>query len=101
MADRAAAQSAGAGYGAYLGSIPDMTSNPGGVRLMGIRKDSPADLGGLRAGDIITRIGPQPVPDLQAMTNALRSFKPGDAAEIKVLREGRELTLKVTFGRRD
>ena len=101
MADRAAAQSAGAGYGAYLGSIPDMTSSPGGVRLMGIRKDSPADLGGLRAGDIITRIGPQPVPDLQAMTNALRSFKPGDAAEIKVLREGRELTLKVTFGRRD
>lgn len=101
MADRASAQSAGSSYGAYLGSIPDMTSSPGGVRLMGVRKESPADKGGLRAGDIITRIGDQPVPDLQAMTNALRSFKPGDTTEIEVLREDRPVTLKVTFGTRD
>ena len=101
MADRAAAQDAGSSYGAYLGSIPDMTSSPGGVRLMGVRKDSPADRAGLRAGDVITRIGDQGVPDLQAMTNALRSFKPGDTTEIVVIRDDRPLTLKVTFGKRD
>ena len=89
------------GYGAYLGSIPDMTSSPGGVKLMGVRKDSPADKAGLRAGDVITRIGKADVPDLQAMTNALRSFAPGDATEIAVQRGDSTLTLQVTFGRRN
>lgn len=97
MADRNAATS---GYGAYLGSIPDMTSSPGGVRLMGVRKDSPADKAGLRAGDIITRIGKVDIPDLQAMTNALRTFEPGDEAEITVQRGDATLTVQVTFGRR-
>jgi hypothetical protein len=98
MADRNAVTS---GYGAYLGSIPDMTSSPGGVRLMGVRKDSPADQAGLRAGDIITRIGKVEVPDLQAMTNALRSFAPGDKTEIVIQRGDTALTVQVTFGRRD
>ena len=89
------------GYGAYLGSIPDMTSSPGGVKLMGVRKDSPADKAGLRAGDVITRIGKADVPDLRAMTNALRSFAPGDATEIAVQRGDSTLTLQVTFGRRN
>ncbi len=99
MADRNAAVTSG--YGAYLGSIPDMTSSPGGVRLMGVRKDSPADKAGLKAGDIITRIGKVEVPDLQAMTNALRSFGPGDEAEIAVQRGDSTLTVQVTFGRRN
>ena len=89
------------GYGAYLGSIPDMTSSEGGVKLMGVRKDSPADKAGLRAGDVITRIGKSDIADLQAMTNALRSFAPGDATEIAVQRGDSTLTVQVTFGRRN
>jgi hypothetical protein len=89
------------GYGAYLGSIPDMTSSEGGVKLMGVRKDSPADKAGLRAGDVITRIGKSDIADLQAMTNALRSFAPGDATEIAVQRGDSTLTVHVTFGRRN
>jgi hypothetical protein len=101
MADRSdSSATMSSGYGAYLGSIPDMTSSPGGVRLMGVRKDSPADKAGLRAGDIITRIGRQDVADLQAMTNALRSFQPGDTAEIAVRRGDDSLTMQVTFGKR-
>ena len=26
----------GSGYGAYLGTIPDMTGSPGGVRIVGV-----------------------------------------------------------------
>ena len=99
MADRSAAVTSG--YGAYLGSIPDMTSSPGGVRLMGVRKDSPADQAGLRAGDVITRIGKVDVPDLQAMTSALRTFEPGDKTEIAIQRGDSALTVQVTFGRRN
>jgi S1-C subfamily serine protease len=68
---------------------------------MGVRKDSPADKAGLRAGDVITRIGKSDIADLQAMTNALRSFAPGDATEIAVQRGDSTLTVHVTFGRRN
>jgi hypothetical protein len=90
----------GAGYGAYLGTIPDMTDNPGGVRITGMRGGSPAEAGGLKAGDIIIRIGAHEVPDLQGMTDALRTYKPGEEVEIVVRRDGQPVTLKVTLGRR-
>src|SRR5215210_7211166 len=72
------------GYGAYLGTVPDMTGSPGGVRLVGVRAGSPAEKAGLRGDDIITRIGAMDTPDLQAMTEALRSHKPGELVEIVV-----------------
>jgi S1-C subfamily serine protease len=68
---------------------------------MGVRKDSPADKAGLRAGDVITRIGKADIADLQAMTNALRSFAPGDRTDIAVQRGDSTLTVQVTFGRRN
>jgi len=86
------------GYGAYLGTIPDMTDNPGGVRLVGVRAGSPAEKAGLRGDDIITRIGTMDVTDLQAMTDALRSHKPGDTVEIVIRRGSEVTTLKATLG---
>ncbi len=88
------------GYGAYLGSIPDMTENPGGVRLTGVRAGSPADQAGLRAGDILVRIGDHPVADLQGMTDALRAHEPGDAVLVEFRRDGAVHRVTVTLGRR-
>jgi hypothetical protein len=88
------------GYGAFLGSIPDMSTNPGGVALSGVRSGSPAETGGLKAGDVITRIGTHLVPDLQAMTDALRAYAPGDTVEIVYRREGTERRTQVVLGRR-
>jgi hypothetical protein len=88
------------GYGAYLGTIPDMTDSPGGVRLVGVRAGSPAEQAGLRGDDIITRIGDMNVPDLQAMTTALRSHKPGDRVDIVVRRGAATTTLHATLGQR-
>jgi hypothetical protein len=92
--------SATPGYGAYLGTIPDMTGNPGGVRLTGVRPGSPAEQAGLRRDDIITRIGEMEVPDLEAMTVALRSHKAGDVVEIAIRRDGVEVLLTATLGTR-
>jgi hypothetical protein len=89
-----------AGYGAYLGSIPDMTDNPGGVRLSGTRAGSPAEQAGLKAGDILVRIGSHDVPDLQAMTEALRSHQPGDEVELVFRRDGQEMKTRVVLGKR-
>jgi hypothetical protein len=86
------------GYGAYLGTVPDMTGAPGGVRLVGVRAGSPAEKAGLRGDDIITRIGRTETPDLQAMTDALRSHKPGEVVEILVRRGAGVTTLQATLG---
>jgi S1-C subfamily serine protease len=75
-----------------------MTGTPGGVRLVGVRAGSPAEKAGLRGDDIITRIGSTETPDLQAMTDALRSHKPGEVVEILVRRGARVTTLQATLG---
>jgi hypothetical protein len=91
---------ASSGYGAYLGTVPDMSENPGGVRLTGVRAGSPAEQAGLRGNDIIVQIGEMPVTDLQTMTDALRSHRPGDVVEIRFVRDGQEQRVTVTLGSR-
>jgi hypothetical protein len=86
------------GYGAYLGTVPDMTDSPGGVRLLGVRAGSPAEKAGLRGDDIITKIGNMDVTDLQAMTAALRSHEPGDTVDIVIKRGTQVTTLRATLG---
>lgn len=95
-----AAGAAGAGSGAYLGTVPDFTPVERGVKLGGITAGSPADKGGLKAGDVILAIGTHEVPDLQGMTDALAAFKPGDATTVTVLRGAERLRLQVTLGSR-
>lgn len=93
--------SSGRGRDVYLGSIPDMSA-PGtpGVRLTGVRADSPADKAGLESGDIIVEFDGKPVKDLYAYTDALQARKPGDTVKIVVLREGTRIELTATLGRR-
>ncbi|MBP2646508.1 MAG: peptidase [Gemmatimonadetes bacterium] len=96
----AAGQAQTPGYGAYLGTVPDMAGDVTGVKLSGVRPGSPAEKAGLQRDDIITRIGDMQVNDLQAMTDALRSHKPGDVVPITVQRDGKPLTVTVTLGAR-
>jgi hypothetical protein len=91
---------ASGGYGAYLGTIPDFTPVPDGVKLSGVRAGSPAERAGLRGGDVLVRLGDDEVHDLQGMTNALRAHKPGDTVRVDVLRDGARLTLTATLGTR-
>jgi len=90
-----------AGTSAYLGSIPDMgATEVTGVRLTGVRAESPADKAGLKAGDIIVELGGKPVKDLYAYTDALYAHQPGDTVDIVVLRGGERVTVRATLGRR-
>ena len=85
----------------YLGTVPDMgASEIKGLRLTGVRVGSPADLGGLKAGDVIVELGGVAVKDLYSYSDALYSHKPGDVVKIVVLRGGDRLELSVTLGRR-
>lgn len=93
-------QNVAGGYGAWLGTIPDMSSSPGGVRLNGVRSGSPAERAGIKAGDILVQIGDHEFTDLYGMTDALRAYKPGDQVKIVVLREGERVELTATLGQR-
>jgi hypothetical protein len=89
------------GSNTYLGSVPDMAAGDvPGLRLTGIRPGSPADSGGLKAGDIIVEFDGKPVTDLYTYTDALYARQPGDMVHIVVLRGGDRITLNVTLGRR-
>ncbi len=89
------------GKQAYLGTVPDMgASETKGLRLAGVRPGSPADLGGLEAGDVIVELGGVVVKDLYSYSDALYAHKPGDVVRIVVLRGTQRVELSVTLGKR-
>ena len=90
----------GPGYGAYLGTIPDFSPVEYGVLLGGVREGGPADLAGLRKGDIIVRMGDVEVDDLYALTDALRKYRPGDEVEIEYARGGERRVTTAVLTRR-
>jgi hypothetical protein len=90
----------GGGYGAWLGTVPDFQPVERGVLIGGVTAGSPGDVAGLRKGDILIRLGTHDVKDLQAFTDALRSYQPGDEIDVVVIRDGREVRLRAVLGRR-
>ena len=89
------------GSNVYLGTIPDMASSDvPGLRLTGVRAGSPADKGGLVAGDIIVGFAGRVVKDLYSYSEALYAHKPGEEVEVVYLRGGERRTTKVTLGTR-
>src|SRR5690348_12407328 len=89
------------GSNVYLGSIPDMSGgDEAGLRLSGVRAGSPADVAGLKAGDLIVAFGGKPVKDLYSYSDALYAHKPGDKVEVVFIRNGERLTTTVTLGTR-
>jgi hypothetical protein len=86
--------------GTYLGSIPDFTPVPRGVKISGVTPNSPAAAAGLQGGDVIVGMGAMEVADLQGLTDALRAHKPGQTVPVRVLRAGKDVSLQVTLGAR-
>ena len=92
----AAPESGGSsGYGPYFGSIPDFAEPPKGVRFADVRDGSPAGVAGLKAGDIMVGFDGKDVGNLMDFTVLLRQKKPGDEVEVKVLRAGQTMAVKV------
>lgn len=101
-APRPQASTGGSGYGAYLGTIPDMSGGgvSDGVRITGVRAGSPAEQAGLQGGDVITAIGDKHIANLYDMTDALRSHQPGDTVVIVSRRDGAERRATTVLGKR-
>jgi S1-C subfamily serine protease len=79
----------------YFGSIPDFGTEAAGYAISGVAPGSPADKGGMKGGDVIVQMGKQKIGSLDDFDLALRNFKAGDQVDITVMRESKEVTLKV------
>jgi aminopeptidase YwaD len=80
--------------------VPDFAYSGAGVRAEGITDGSPAARAGLQPGDVILRLGDQPVASLQDYSTVLRTLKPGDTVTVVVRRGEKELRLEVTLAER-
>jgi hypothetical protein len=81
---------------AYIGSIPDYSTEVAGVKLSGVRGGSPAEKGGIQGGDVIVEFGAQKVKNIYDYTYALDAVKIGQVVNVVVLRDGKRVELKVT-----
>jgi hypothetical protein len=84
------------GFRVYLGTIPNYAESNDGLRLDGVREDSPASKAGLKAGDRITRMAGREVHNVYDYTYALGEMKAGQEYEVELVRGTETLKLKIT-----
>ena len=73
----------------------------GGVMISQIVRGSPVWEAGARAGDVILTFGGEKVSTVQELIFRLRfSHTAGERVEVRIFRDGREVTLQVTLGER-
>jgi Tol biopolymer transport system component len=81
---------------AYLGTIPDYTTDVKGVKLSGVRGASPAEKAGLKGGDVIVEFAGQKIANIYDYTYALDAVKIGQPVQVVIERDGKRVTLTVT-----
>lgn len=88
------------GFRVYLGTIPNYADSNDGLKLDGVRDDSPAAKAGLKAGDKIVKMAGREVKNVYDYTYALGEMKAGQEYEVEVVRGSERLTLKITPAKR-
>ncbi len=82
--------------GVTLGIMPDVTGSvKNGLKVELVTSGRPADLGGMKKGDIITSINGEPVSDIEEYMYRLTRLKKGETITVVVLRDGRQLELLI------
>ena len=70
---------------------------PLGAYVYSVEAGSSADEAGLRAGDIIIRLGDVDVSCYDDLHNAVKGFSAGDTTDVVIYRAGEELSISITF----
>jgi serine protease Do len=78
-----------AGFGVKPGS---------GVLVSEVMKDSPAEAGGLKSGDIITEFGSAPIKDVTDLQRRVAAVEPGRPSPMTVIRDKAPTSLTIKIG---
>lgn len=68
-----------------------------GVLVGDVIEGSPAEKAGLQRGDIITEFGGRKIDEPNQLRNMVANTEPGQSVEMKIIRENKKVTLKVTI----
>lgn len=90
-------QQTGVHFSVTLGIMPDYTFSGSGVRADGVSDGRPAQLAGMKTGDIIVKLGDYPVTSLQNYMEALGKFKKGDKTTVRYQRGNDTIEKPVQF----
>ena len=72
-------------------------SSRNGVYISGVSKSGAADEAGIKPGDVLLSIDSADLNSPSAVQAAVSSYSPGDKAQVKVLRDGKEKVFEVVF----
>jgi S1-C subfamily serine protease len=77
--------------------MPDYAFQDKGVKIDAVTNGKPAQVAGIKAGDIIIAINSEPLKDVYEYMKQLAKFSKGDEANVMVQRKTETLTFKVKF----
>lgn len=80
-----------------MGVMPDYTFEGKGMKVDGVTEGKPAFKAGIQKGDIVIQLGNNKIGTMMDYMNALGKFNKGDTTTVIVIRDGKEVTLSVTF----
>lgn len=69
-----------------------------GVLVAQVQEDSPADIAGLKRGDVILKLDGQTISDSHLLSRRVAALEPGSTARLRILRDNDERTLRVKIG---
>ncbi|SDK61102.1 serine protease Do [Methylophilus rhizosphaerae] len=69
-----------------------------GALIAGVEKNSPADKGGLEAGDIILKFDGKAINTSSDLPRVVAATKPGKTVPVEIIRKGNGKTLQLTIG---
>ncbi|HYX43156.1 MAG TPA: PDZ domain-containing protein [Pyrinomonadaceae bacterium] len=80
--------------------VPVAGTNLYGVRLDGLERNLPADIAGLRKGDIIINFDDTPIRTVGEFEARIHRAAPGQTVNVRIIRDGQQQTIPVKMGRR-
>lgn len=79
-------------------TLVDSDYQPAGVAIVEVKAGGAADKAGLKAGDILTRLGDTDISTITSLSEALAAAKPGQTVQVTYTRGGSVKTAQVTLG---
>jgi hypothetical protein len=83
--------------GVTMGIMPDYTFSGAGVSCDGVTDGRPAQKAGLKAGDVIIKVGDYTISSMESYMQTLGKFQKGEKAKVKFKRGNEELETEVQF----